>query len=129
MRKIGLIILIGIMLIFVLSAFSPLQEQPPPDLSVVTPESISFIAGVALSLVFSYVPGLKQKYDGIQPDNKRLIMLGSLLLTALGIYGLSCAEIYNLVACTSQGAWSMIEIFIAAALGNQTAFLLVPKFK
>ena len=49
-----------------------------------TSESLASLAGILLSLVFSYVPGLNTRFDGLEPIYKRLVMLAALLV-ATGI--------------------------------------------
>lgn len=90
-----------------------------------TPELLSALAGIVLSLLFSYVPGLKDWFEKQEPDYKRLIMLGVLGVTAGGIYAASCYELWEVVAC---GDWkSLVEIFVVAAIANQSAYALSPR--
>jgi len=92
-----------------------------------TPELLGSIAGIVLSLVFSYVPKVKDSFGALSGDYKRLVMLGMLLLTAVGIFGLSCLNWYNLVACDVTGIKDLVEIFILSAVANQGAYMLTPK--
>lgn len=90
-------------------------------------ELLIVIAGVVLSLAFSYIPGLKDWFDSLFGNEKRLIMLGVLLLSAGGVYALACFGKYDLVTCDMSGAWNLLEYFIKAAIANQTAYQLSPK--
>lgn len=90
-------------------------------------ELLAGIGGVVFSLLFSYFPGLSKWYGPLLPDKKRLIMLGVLVASALGIFGLACVEIYNLVSCNAVGAWALVEYFVLAAIANQAAYQLSPK--
>jgi uncharacterized membrane protein len=92
-----------------------------------TVELLSAIAGILLSLAFSYIPGLKTWYDQLAADAKRLVMLGALFLVAAAIYGLSCAGIYQIVPCDQAGLVKMIEIFVLALVANQSTFLISPR--
>ena len=92
-----------------------------------TPELLASVSGVVLSLAFSYVPGLNKKFDALQSDYKRLVMLGVLLLTAAGALGLSCIGRFDAVSCDVDGVWQMVEVFIYAAVANQSAYALTPK--
>ena len=47
-----------------------------------TAEELASIAGIVLSLLFSYIPGLKDAYDGLDGDYKRLVMGLSLVVVA-----------------------------------------------
>ena len=90
-------------------------------------EFLSLSAGVTLSLAFSYIPGAKDWFAGLAPNYKRLVMLGSLLLVALGIFGLACLGRYDAITCDIDGAWQVGEVFLFAAIGSQGAYALTPK--
>lgn len=92
-----------------------------------TPEFISMAAGVLISLAFSYVPGLKDKFQALTPDYKRLAMLLALLIVSLGSLGVACLGRYDGLTCDNDGLWRVIEVFILAAIANQTAYQLTPK--
>jgi hypothetical protein len=95
-----------------------------------TAETLSLLAGVVLSLLFSYVPGLNVKFAALGTEVKRLIMLGLLVSTATGVYGLSCSEfgpIFGiLLVCDSTGLVELVRLIILAAITNQTAYALTP---
>lgn len=91
---------------------------------VLTPELLSEIAGVLLSLAFGYVPGLQQWYGALEGIYKRLIMLGLLLLVAAAAYGLACAGVLQGVVCSEEGLLRLVKVFIAAAIANQATYLL-----
>jgi hypothetical protein len=90
-------------------------------------EFISMIAGILLSLLFSYVPGASDWYGALDGVRKRLVMLVLLFLAAAGAFALSCAGIYDYVACSQAGAVQAVEAFIAAVIANQTTYLVAPK--
>lgn len=92
-----------------------------------TSESLAAVAGVVLSLAFSYVPGLNAWFDKLEPTHKRLVMLVLIVLVAAGAFGLSCARLYDFVACSQQGAITLLNAVIAAAVANQATYLLSPK--
>jgi hypothetical protein len=92
-----------------------------------TPELISSIAGILLSLMFSYIPGVNAWYENLEGTYKRLIMLGLLFMVAAGIFGLGCANLISDVACTKEDALRMLQVFITALIANQTTFLVSPK--
>ena len=51
-----------------------------------TGEQLSAIAGVVLSLIFSYIPQLRQRFNALDGDHKRLVMAVSLVVTAAAIF-------------------------------------------
>lgn len=86
---------------------------------------IAGIAGVALSLVFAYVPGIEGWFNALDGTYKRLINLGALALVSGAVYGLSCAGWFNVpVACDQAGLEALLTAFVAAAIANQTAYLM-----
>ena len=91
---------------------------------------ISGIAGVLLSLVFSYVPGAKAWFEKLTGDQKRLVMLVTCLLVPLGMIGLSCAGLgadFGLtVTCDRAGFVELAKAFAVAAIANQAAYQLSP---
>lgn len=90
---------------------------------------LSMIAGTVLSLLFSYVPGLKGWYEKLSADFKRLVMLVVLLVTSGAIYGLSCAGWLDMVACDKEGLIGLVNIFFAALVANQATYLISPERK
>ena len=90
-------------------------------------ELLAGIGGVVFSLLFSYFPGLSGWYDPLPADKKRLIMLGVLLVSALGVFGLACIGKYNLVTCDALGAWALLEYFALAVIANQASYQLSPR--
>lgn len=92
-----------------------------------TSEQLGALAGLILSLVFSYVPGLSDKFAVLDSTQKRLIMAALLLAVALGAFGLSCASVIDAIACTQAGALNLVMTFIAALVANQAAFSISPQ--
>jgi hypothetical protein len=92
-----------------------------------TSEFLALVSGAALSLAFSYIPGLRNWFDALEGDHKRLVMLGVTFLSALGIFGLACIGRYEGVSCDVDGLWQLLELFVLAAIANQGAYQLTPK--
>lgn len=92
-----------------------------------TAELLASVAGVVLSLAFSYVPGLRPWFDKLSSDYKRLVMLGALLVVAVGAFGLACIGQYAALTCDEAGAWTLVKAFLAAAVANQAAYALTPR--
>ena len=125
---------------FVLSAISGLVFLLPGDIetgvlwvsyqtwnTLHTWSSLAMIAGVVLSLLFSYVPGLRAWFDQFVPEAKRLIMLVLLGLTTGAAFGLACAGIITGLACTRAGVVDVVWAFILAAIANQSAYSISPQ--
>jgi hypothetical protein len=92
-----------------------------------TAETLSAVAGVVLSLAFSYVPGLAPWFGQLEATYKRLVMAGSLLIVSIVVVALSCWNITPLVACTQDGIVALVSAFLAALVANQAAYLISPR--
>jgi hypothetical protein len=99
----------------------------------VTAEELGAVAGVVLSLMFSYVPGVREKWDALEGTVKRLVMAGLLALTALVIYGLACSGIAELaglvggITCDASGVVALVRVFVTALVVNQATYQISPK--
>lgn len=98
-----------------------------------TADQLSYAAGVILSLIFAYTPGLAPKYDALDAAYKRLIMLALLLIVAAGILFAGCFNVSLFgvapVECSQASAVKLFELFISAAIANQATFLLAKNSK
>lgn len=96
-------------------------------------EFLAAIAGVILSLLFSYIPGFASWYGAKDEDVRRLIMLGLLALVGAGAFGLACgglaADFGLTITCDKTGAIGLLKAFGVAAVANQVAYKLTPKSK
>jgi hypothetical protein len=90
---------------------------------------LASIAGILLSLLFSYVPKLSEKFATLEGVYKRLIMAGLILVVAGGAFGLSCAAIISAVTCDQPGALGLLKAFIAALIANQSTYMISPETK
>lgn len=89
--------------------------------------TIAAVAGILLSLLFSYVPGARDWFDGLEGTHKRLVMLGLLAVASIGIFTLGCAGIVEGLPCTQDGAVGVLKLFIAAMVTNQATYSFAPK--
>lgn len=92
-----------------------------------TQEQLTYIAGIVLSLIFAYIPGIKTWYDVKDSATKALIMAGMLLLVVVGVFGLACAGFsFNAVtvSCTKVDLMNLIQVYIFALIANQASFKL-----
>jgi len=98
-------------------------------METITQEELSATAGILLSLGFSYLPGIKDRFENLTPTYKRLVMLGLLALIALAVFGLGCARVEwaGWVSCSEAEAWELARSFIAALIANQAAFGVAPR--
>ena len=95
---------------------------------VLTPESLALLAGAVLSLIFSYVPGLNSKFAGLQPEVKRSIMAGLLLVVAVVCYLLGCAGFITTgISCTQEGIVQLAMIYVLSIVANQGTFSITPQ--
>lgn len=91
---------------------------------------ILYAAGVLLSVLFTYFPGLKTWYEA-QSGKKALIMLGLSLLVAIVYFALACtvlaAKLGITISCSTDGALLLVIAFIKIAVTNQATYLLTKK--
>jgi len=115
---------------------SPLSEPvSDPDVSdslsqggtLMTADELSAIAGVVLSLVFSYIPGVSKWFEGLASGYKQLTMGTLLLVVACVIFGLACWGIVDTVVCDQAGALGLVKVLIAALIANQSVYLITKK--
>ena len=88
---------------------------------------LASLAGILLSLLFSYVPKLSEKFAILEGVYKRLIMVGLILVVAGGTFGLSCAGVIGAVTCDQPGALGLVKAFIAALIANQSTYMISPE--
>ena len=96
-----------------------------------TEELLSALAGIVLSLAFSYIPGLNVKFAALTEEYKKLSMLGLLVLVAGIVFGLTCTKYGAMLGipltCDEAGGFALLKILLAAAVANQTTFKLTPQ--
>lgn len=93
-----------------------------------TPENLTAIAGIVLSLAFSYIPGLKGWYEQFNTEQKRVVMLALLALVTGGLIAIACVgygpDLGIAVTCDRVGIVLLVKAFIAALIANQAAYLI-----
>lgn len=126
--------IVALMLVVLVSLLTPLTvwaaaRDAQIELPPLTPELLAGIAGVALSLALSYIPGLNSRYAGLSEDVKKFIMLLLLAAVSLGVFGVSCAPLLGLVfvECSSGGVVQVLTVFIAALIANQGVHRVSPE--
>jgi len=99
-----------------------------------TSQALAAAAGILLSLLFSYIPGLNTKFAALAKETKQLIMLGLLLVVAVCAFGLACAGVLTdlfgiMITCDKAGAIGLVQAFVLAAIANQATYTLTPQTK
>ena len=93
--------------------------------------TLSLIAGTLLSLGFSYIPGLRELFDNVEPTEKRLVMLGLLFVIAMTVQSLAClgwgAEWGINLTCDRAGLAGLIEQLLIAVIANQSVYAISPR--
>lgn len=87
---------------------------------VSTPQGISAAAGMALSLILSYVPGLNVKWAMQRPEIKQ---------SAMAILSVVIATVAALTAPEGFKAGTWVSSIVAALLLNQNAHRVSPDTK
>lgn len=94
-----------------------------------TGPQLAAIAGILISLLFSYVPGLQDWYSAKDSKTQSLIMLAVLVVAAFATYGVSCAGWWPSVTCDQAGIKALVEAFVAALISNQATYVISPQLK
>ena len=90
-------------------------------------ELLASVAGIILSLVFSYIPGVSDRFETLEAKYKQAIMGGLLIVVAAAIFGLSCGGVIDTAACTQEGAKAAFMVLVNALVANQGVYLLTRK--
>lgn len=87
---------------------------------------LSGLAGLFISLGFSYLPGLSNWYDAQTSQVKSLTMLICLILVTMGAYAVSCWQWFAIpgLTCDNPGLRSLLAAFLAALATNQSTYLI-----
>lgn len=101
-------------------------------MSEISGDVLMYAAGIVLSLLFTYFPGLNTWYTTQSDELKRLLMLGLVVIVAASIFGLGCAgllpELFGLaVTCDQAGILGLVIAIIQAMVANQMAHSIFPK--
>lgn len=90
--------------------------------------NISVVAGIVLSLIFEYIPGVSGWYDALDKRQKQGVMAIALLVVTLAVFGLACVGWFNTgVSCDVAGIQQLIALFVAALVANQSTYLITRK--
>lgn len=96
-----------------------------------TVETLSAVAGIVLSLLFSYLPGLDVWFAGLESKWKQSIMGVCILLVGSAAFALSCTTwgaAWGIeLTCDQPGAQVIISTVIAALVSNQATYKISPE--
>ena len=96
------------------------------DIDVTTVGGITAIAGIVLSLLFSYVPGLNTWYYKQDKQAQGLVMAGILFLVVASLYGLGCSNLIGGFSCGFPSIWKLLGLFIQSLVANQVTYAITP---
>ena len=87
------------------------------------------IVGAVVQLFIKYIPKFSDWYE--KQEQKALIAMGLVLVVSLAYFGLGCTSLAETlgiqVACTKEGAFSLVGVFVSILIGQQTTYLLTRK--
>ena len=86
--------------------------------------AIAGFAGLLLSLLFGYVPGLRDWYEALDGIRKAQVMGILLILAAVLMFLLACYTPYQWATCSGEGAWQLVELLFYALVANQATYVL-----
>ncbi len=92
-----------------------------------SPETLSMIAGVCLTLMFSYIPGLAVWFQAQDATKKSLVMLALLVAVSAGAFGLACVGWIQGLACTPVELQRLVWCLLLAVIANQAVYKLSPQ--
>jgi hypothetical protein len=95
-----------------------------------TLDTLNALLGAALSLLLSFST-IKNWFENLSGDAKRLSIIGLLALISLASYLLACSplapDLGLAVTCDQAGAVALLRAFLAALVASQAAYALTPR--
>lgn len=89
--------------------------------------TLSSLIGIVTSLVFSYFPGVKDWFETLEAGQKRLVMVGVAVVVVGALFGLSCAKLFNVLACTWDGVYDGLKLILSFMVANQATYVMFRK--
>lgn len=86
-----------------------------------TVELVVTVVAAVLALAFDVVPGLKERWDGLNQEVKRFSWLIGCLVVGAVPWALACLGVTSLflVACTADGLVGALQVACAAYFAGQ----------
>ena len=132
--KIPLIVIVLMLaLVFAMPVLAASPEGVQVDEPPVTAEAMAAVllglVGVVMSAVFKYVPKWRTWYEGL--PHQGIVMLGFVFVAGLTYFYLACtpaaAALGILIAC-EEASWVLLfQVIAYIVIGNQGAYLFLPK--
>jgi len=96
-----------------------------PILIKLTPELLASIAGIILTLSFTYIPGWRVMYAELSSEKKSLIMLGCLVVVTSALYLL--VKFGVLLPDQPVNGWTFFWMLYLTLTGNQIVYKISPQ--
>lgn len=89
--------------------------------------SLAALAGAVLAVFFDWFPWVNAKFDQLEEQGKRIVMLVALFLITGAVFGLACvpSSPVHMVECSEGGFWELAGMFLAALVTNQSGHSLL----
>ena len=104
--------------------FALLQQVPNVEF---TPDFLAVVAGVLLSLLFSYAPGFANWYNLLEAEYKSLLMLAFNLIITAVVFTLGCYGFLGGIDCSVNGGIQFFWVFLQVIIPNQITHVASPK--
>jgi hypothetical protein len=83
--------------------------------------------GLFFSVIFVIIPPLANLYYKIDKNYRGLAMVGIDIIVGAAIFGLSCAGLFNWMACTKDGLMSLIRALLIIIASGQVTYMVTPE--
>lgn len=93
-----------------------------------TPETIASLAGLIISVIFSYFPILRVKYAALSEELKSVIMIALMILAGFAAWGAGCIGwVETNLACDVSSVQKLIWLILVAIATNQGVHRISPQ--
>jgi len=90
-----------------------------------TPEMVTGLIAVILSVVFAYVPKLRVWFAGLESRIKSYIMLGLLIVVSVTVYLL--ADYGIILTYQPVTIFTLFQVILTAIATNQGTYMILPQ--
>lgn len=118
----------GILFLLLFVPILFLAFKPVANINL-TAEKIALWAGVFVSWLLSFFPGLNTWYASKTEDFKKLFMIGVLTIVVVGLYALMCFGILTItdMTCSTDSFVAITYMWILAIASNQSIHRIMPE--